>query len=371
MPTPKWIRGTPSSPARASTRAEWGMHVRRVVRGGQRAGPRVEQLDRRRARRHLHLEVGRGDAAILRISASHTSGAPNIIALVFACSFDGPPSTRYDATVNGAPANPISGVPPSSATSPRTASVMNGTCSGVRSGIASTSAEGAHRRGDHRPDAGLDVEVDADGLERQHDVGEEDRRVHAVPADRLQRDLDDQLGVHAGLEHPDALAQLEVLRQRPAGLAHEPDRRVRDRLAAAALQERARQPRGARQRDSLRDPSPACSHIGITARPTYCERMVVGPETHPGTGAAAAARVPRRRRVHARGDAAPRDLLRGDAGAAADRALRRRAVRRRDRRRRPTWAPAGSSCCTTRPATTPGTAPSAASPTAGPRSSSS
>ena len=41
--------------------------------------------------------------AILPISASQTSGAPNIIALVLACSFDGPPSTRYDATVNGAP----------------------------------------------------------------------------------------------------------------------------------------------------------------------------------------------------------------------------------------------------------------------------
>ena len=61
--------------------------------------------------------------AILRISASHTSGAPNIIALVGACSLDGPPSTRYDATVNGAPAKPISGVPPSSATSRPTASV--------------------------------------------------------------------------------------------------------------------------------------------------------------------------------------------------------------------------------------------------------
>ena len=48
--------------------------------------------------------------AILRISASHTSGAPNIIALVLACSLEGPPSTRYDATVNGAPAKPISGV---------------------------------------------------------------------------------------------------------------------------------------------------------------------------------------------------------------------------------------------------------------------
>ena len=78
--------------------------------------------------------------AILRIRASHTSGAPNIIALVFACSFDGPPSTRYDATVNGAPAKPISGVSPSSATRALMAAVVNGTCSGVRSGIAATSS---------------------------------------------------------------------------------------------------------------------------------------------------------------------------------------------------------------------------------------
>ena len=77
--------------------------------------------------------------AILRSSASHTSGAPNIIAFVRAWSFDGPPSTRYDATVNGAPANPISGVP-SSPTSDLTASVMNGTWPGSRSGIAATSA---------------------------------------------------------------------------------------------------------------------------------------------------------------------------------------------------------------------------------------
>ena len=52
------------------------------------------------------------------------AGAPNIIALVFACSFDGPPSTRYDATVNGAPAKPIRGVAPSSPTSERTAWAM-------------------------------------------------------------------------------------------------------------------------------------------------------------------------------------------------------------------------------------------------------
>ena len=79
-------------------------------------------------------------AAILPSSASQTSGAPYIIALVRAWSFDGPPSIRYDATVNGAPANPISGVPPSSATSDLIAVEVNGTCSGARSGMAATSA---------------------------------------------------------------------------------------------------------------------------------------------------------------------------------------------------------------------------------------
>ena len=41
------------------------------------------------------------------------------------------------------------------------------------------------------------------------------------------------------LEHRDALADPAVLRQRPAGLAHEPDRGVRHRLAAAGPQEGA------------------------------------------------------------------------------------------------------------------------------------
>ena len=42
--------------------------------------------------------------------------------------------------MNGAPAKPISGVPPSSPTSRWTDSVTKGTCSGVRSGIAATSS---------------------------------------------------------------------------------------------------------------------------------------------------------------------------------------------------------------------------------------
>ncbi len=54
-------------------------------------------------------------------------------ALVRAWSRDGPPSTRYDARVNGAPANPMSGVPPSSARSASTAARTGATSSGSRS----------------------------------------------------------------------------------------------------------------------------------------------------------------------------------------------------------------------------------------------
>ena len=127
--------------------------------------------------------------------------------------------------MNGAPAKPISGVgaelgdqlaaPPSAGTSSR---------SGSSGGSASTSATDRIGCGDDRPDAGLDLDVDPGHDQRQHDVGEEDRGVHPVPADRLQGDLGDQVRVLAGLEHRRPGAQRPVLRQRPAGLAHEPDR---------------------------------------------------------------------------------------------------------------------------------------------------
>ena len=47
-----------------------------------------------------------------------------------------------------------------------------------------------------------------------------------VPADRLQGDLGRQVRRQTGLEHPGAAANLAVLRQRAAGLPHEPHRPV-------------------------------------------------------------------------------------------------------------------------------------------------
>ena len=56
-------------------------------------------------------------------SACHSSGSPYISALVLSWFLDGPPSTRYEASVKGPPAKPIRGHSSSSATSARTASV--------------------------------------------------------------------------------------------------------------------------------------------------------------------------------------------------------------------------------------------------------
>ncbi len=56
------------------------------------------------------------------INACQLSGWASIIALVRAWWRLGPPSIRYDARVNGAPANPISGTSPRAATSNVTAS---------------------------------------------------------------------------------------------------------------------------------------------------------------------------------------------------------------------------------------------------------
>ena len=130
--------------------------------------------------------------------------------------------------MNGAPAKPISGVAPSSRAS--SADRLGDEADVRPASSAADRVDVVHRRDrlrDHRADPGLDVEVDAGGVQRHHDVGEEDRRVDPVPAHRLQGDLGDQVGRAAGLEHRHVGPDRPVLRQRPPGLAHEPDRRVR------------------------------------------------------------------------------------------------------------------------------------------------
>ena len=95
--------------------------------------------------------------------------------------------------MNGAPANPISGVGPSRGEDPHGLRDIRDVV-GRQLGQAIEVGAGADRLGHHRADAGDDVEVDTDGGERHDDVGEEDRGVDAVPAHRLEGDLGDGSG---------------------------------------------------------------------------------------------------------------------------------------------------------------------------------
>ncbi len=88
--------------------------------------------------------------------------------------------------MNGPPANPISGIPPSSAVSMPIAWLTNDTSPGSRSRSATTSASSLIGLSITGPTPGLISTLDADRAERHDDVAEQDRGVDPVPADRLQ-----------------------------------------------------------------------------------------------------------------------------------------------------------------------------------------
>ena len=90
---------------------------------------------------------------------------------------------------------------------------------------------------DDRTDARLDPDGDPDRRDRHHDVGEHDRRVQRHPPEGLQGELDGELRLADRLEDVPVTAELPVLGQVPARLAHEPDRGAVDGLAPERAKE--------------------------------------------------------------------------------------------------------------------------------------
>ena len=66
---------------------------------------------------------------------------------------------------------------------------------------------------DHRSDAGHDVDPEADGMHRGHDVGVEDGGIDPVPADGLEGDLGGEVGLCDGVEDRPGPADGAVLRK--------------------------------------------------------------------------------------------------------------------------------------------------------------
>ena len=142
--------------------------------------------------------------------------------------------------MNGAPAKPISGVVGPQRRADRADRLDRRSRAAAASAsrrTRSTSAGRADRVVDDRPFALGEFEVEAQRLEDQQDVGEEDRGVDAQPLGGGDGDLGGQVGVLAELEERDLRPDLAVFGHVPARLPHQPDRRDVGRLAAAGLEE--------------------------------------------------------------------------------------------------------------------------------------
>jgi hypothetical protein len=76
--------------------------------------------------------------------------------------------------------------------------------------------------------ADLEADTAAERIRYDQNVGEDDRRIEAETADRLQRDFGGELRREAEVEEAAGLgAKLAIFRQVTARLPHHPDRRHR------------------------------------------------------------------------------------------------------------------------------------------------
>ena len=147
--------------------------------------------------------------------------------------FDPPPSTRYVAMVNGAPANPINGTAGGrAARTIRIASRTNGVASRA-SGTRRAATSWADRDRLRQMRAGIERHVHPHRRQRHQDVGKQDGGVDVEPAYGLQRDLARQLRRPAAGEEVGLRAKRAVFRQVASGLTHDPDWRAFDALLPA------------------------------------------------------------------------------------------------------------------------------------------
>ena len=85
-----------------------------------------------------------------------------------------------------------------------------------------------------------EIELDAQGRKRAHDVGEDDGRIQRKPPDRLQGDLGSEVGAAGQFLEAVLLAELPVFGQVASGLTVDPQRpSCRGLARQCAVQQRA------------------------------------------------------------------------------------------------------------------------------------
>ena len=238
MPTPKWILGTPRSADSLEHLARGGKGEGRVVRRRQRAGPAVEELDRRGAGGDLGPQRREGD-----VGEAVGEAVPELGLGVHEGLRPGERARRAALDEVARERERRAGeadqrhVQLADDDADRLEHVGE-----VRLGLERSEAVQVSvvpkRHVDHRPTSGHDLDPDADRGQGHDDVREQDGGVDPVTAYRLQGELGGELRLGDGVEDVAVAAERPVLGQRPARLAHEPHRCALDARAATRPQER-------------------------------------------------------------------------------------------------------------------------------------
>ena len=75
----------------------------------------------------------------------------------------------------------------------------------------------------HRPLASSEFQIHPHRLQNRQEIAEDDRRIHAQPADRGEHHLGCEAWIFAQLHEADFLSHASVFWQIAAGLPHQPD----------------------------------------------------------------------------------------------------------------------------------------------------
>ena len=184
-----------------------------VVRGAQAAGPRIEELHDRGARGDLHLQEGRGDVGEPGAQGVPQSRLAHHQRLRRRVVFAGTAFDQIAGQRERSPGESDQRRLPQLGDQQADRITDVAEVGGIQRLQLVQVLDPTDRSADHRTASGHDVKVDLGRLQRHHDVGVENRGVHAVATDRLQSDLGDEVGPHAAVQHGDALPGGPVLRQ--------------------------------------------------------------------------------------------------------------------------------------------------------------